>query len=70
MKQFKSIIIWSAVFTLIMVSSVAARYVSIPPDSIVDNIFKGLEPSKEFIYLLGFGLISFLISSYIRPRRK
>ena len=70
MKKFKSIIIWSAVFALIMVSSVAAKYVSIPPDSIVDNVFKGLEPSKEFIYFSVFGLISFLISSYISPRRR
>jgi len=70
MKQISSIIIWSTVFGLILVTSVAAKYVTVPPDSIVDNIFKGLESSKEFIYLLFFGLISFLISSYIRPRRK
>jgi hypothetical protein len=66
MKEFKSIIIWSAVFTLIMVSSVAARYVSIPPESVVDKLITGMEPSKEFMYLLLFGLISFLIGTFIR----
>ncbi len=66
MKEFKSIIIWSAVFTLIMVSSVAARYVSIPPESVVDKLIAGMEPSKEFMYLLLFGLISFLIGTFIR----
>lgn len=70
MKHFSIIIIWSAVFALILVSSVAARYISIPPDSVVDNIIKGLEPSKEYVYLIFFGLISFLIASYIRPSRK
>ena len=70
MKQFNIIIIWSAVFALIMVSSVAARYVSIPPDSVVDKIIAGMEPSKEFMYLLLVGVISFLIGSFIRPRHK
>mgnify|MGYP003573377131 CR=1 FL=1 len=70
MKHFSIIMIWSVVFALILVSSVAARYISIPPDSIVDNIIKGLEPSKEYVYLIFFGLISFLIASYIRPSRK
>ena len=70
MKEFKSIIIWSAVFTLIMVSSVAARYVSIPPESVVDKIITVMEPSKEFMYLLFLGLISFLIGTFIRPIRK
>jgi hypothetical protein len=70
MKQFSIIITWSAVFALILVSSVAAKYISIPPDSIVDNIIEGLEPSKEYLYLLFFSLISILIASYIRPSRK
>jgi hypothetical protein len=70
MKQFSVIITWSAVFALILVSSVAAKYISIPPDSIVNNIIEGLEPSKEYMYLLFFGLISVLIASYIRPSRK
>ena len=70
MKHFSIIMIWSVVFALILVSSVAARYISIPPDSIVDNIIKGLEPSKEYVYLIFFGIISFLIASYIRPSRK
>lgn len=70
MKHFSIVIFWSVVFALILVSSVAARYISIPPDSIVDNIIKGLEPSKEYVYLIIFGLISVLIASYIRPSRK
>lgn len=70
MKQYSIIIIWSVVFALILVSSVAARYVSIPPGSIVDNIYKSLEPSKEFMYLLFIGLVSMLAASFIRPRQK
>jgi len=70
MKHFSIIIFWSVVFALILVSSVAARYISIPPDSIMDNIIKGLEPSKEYVYLIVFGLISVLLASYIRPSRK
>ena len=70
MKHFSSIIIWSAVFALIMVSSVAARYVSVPAESIVDNFIKTMEPSKEFMYLAFAGLISCLIGTLIRPRRK
>ena len=70
MKEFKIIIIWSAIFALVMVSSVAGRYVSLPPESVVDKIITSLEPSKEFMYLLFFGLISFLIGTFIRPIRK
>lgn len=70
MKQFSGIIIWSAVFALIMVSSVAARYVSTPAESIVENFIKTIEPSKEFMYLAFAGLISCLIGTLIRPRRK
>jgi hypothetical protein len=70
MKEFKSIITWSAVFALIMVSSIAARYVSIPPDSVLDKIITGMEPSKEFMYLLLLGLIFFLIGTFIRTIRR
>ncbi|RLC04220.1 MAG: hypothetical protein DRH90_09240 [Deltaproteobacteria bacterium] len=68
MKQFSSIIIGSAVFALIMVSSVAARYISVPAETIVDNFIKTMEPSKEFMYLAFVGLISCLIGTLIRPR--
>ena len=70
MKHFSSIIFWSAVFALIMVSSVAARYVSTPAESIVENFIKTIEPSKEFMYMAFAGLISCLIGTLIRPRRK
>ena len=70
MKKFSSIIIWSGVFALIMVSSVAARYISTPAESIVENIIKTIEPSKEFMYLAFAGLIACLIGTLIRPRRK
>lgn len=70
MKHFSSIIIWSGVFALIMVSSVAARYISIPAETIVDEIILTLEPSKEFMYFAFVGLISCLIGTFIRPRRK
>jgi len=70
MKQFSGIIIWSAVFALIMVSSVAARYISVPAETVVDNFIKTIEPSKEFMYLAFAGLISCLIGTLIRPRRK
>ena len=70
MKEFKSIMTWSAVFALIMVSSVAARYVSFPPESVVDKIIAGMEPSKEFMYLLLLGLIFFLVGTFIRTIRR
>ena len=70
MKEFKSIMTWSAVFALIMVSSVAARYVSIPPESVVDKIIAGMEPSKGFMYLLLLGLIFFLVGTFIRTIRR
>jgi len=70
MKHFSGIIIWSAVFALIMVSSVAARYISVPAETVVDNFIKTIEPSKEFMYLAFAGLISCLIGTLIRPRRK
>ncbi len=70
MKHYSIIVIWSAVFALIMVSSVAARYVSIPAETLVDNFIKTMEPSKEFMYFAFVGLISCLIGTLIRPRRK
>ena len=53
-----------------MTTSVAARYVSIPPESVVDKIITGMEPSKEFMYLLLLGLIFFLVGTFIRTLRR
>ena len=69
MKEFSSIIFWSVVFALILVCSVAAKYVSIPADSIVSNIVRGSEVPKEAIYLLLIGSIA-LIAGFIHRLRK
>ena len=68
MKQISNIAFWSIVFALIMVSSLAGRYVSIPPGSIMDKLIAGMEPSKGFMYFVLFGIFFFLIGSFIRPR--
>jgi len=69
MKEFSSIIFWSVVFALILVCSVAAKYVSIPADSIVSSIASGSAMPKEAIYLLFIGPIA-LIVGFIRRSHK
>ena len=61
MEEFESIIFWSIVFALILVGSVAARYISIPADAFVSNIVKGLEVPEEAIYLIVIGSIVLIV---------
>jgi len=68
MKEFSSVIFWSIVFALILVSSVAAKYISIPADSMVSNIVGGSEIPKEILYLLFIGSIA-LIAGFIHQSR-
>jgi hypothetical protein len=69
MKEFSSIIFWSVVFALILVCSAAAKYVSIPADSIVNNIARGSAMPKEAIYLLSIGSIALIVGFIHRSRK-
>jgi len=62
MKHF-SIIISSVIFALILVSSVAAKYVIAPQDSIVNNIFSVVNSLPDLTPLILVGLISFVLLS-------
>lgn len=69
MKEFSSVIFWSIVFALILVSSVAAKYVSIPADSIVGDIVRGSKMPNEAIYLIFIGSIALIVGVVHRSRK-
>jgi hypothetical protein len=62
MKHF-SIIISSVIFALTLVSPVAAKYVIVPPDSILNYIFRVVKSLPDFMPLILVGLISFVLLS-------
>ena len=66
MKEFYSIIFWSVVFALILVCSVAAKYISIPADSMVSYIFRGSVVPEGALYLLFIGSIALIVGSIHR----
>lgn len=69
MEEFDSIVFWSIVFVLILLGSVAAKYISIPAESIVSNLVRASEIPEEAIYLLFIGSIALIVGVVYRSRK-
>lgn len=69
MEEFDSIVFWSVVFALILVGSVAAKYVFIPAEAIVINFVRASEIPEEAIYLLFIGSIALIVGVVHRSRK-
>jgi hypothetical protein len=69
-KSYFDIIIAYTILALVLVASIASKYISIAPNSMVKKILEGLEPSPGFMYFLFGVLIFYVVFVFIRPPQR